>query len=238
MYRHRVRRRRGARPRPMKLIVFDFDGVIADSEVLANTVLAEFVTELGVPLTLDDSLSTFMGKRLADVLDSIAAMTGRPLADDAADAFMRRTLARFRSDLREVHGLRDYLAATAGIARCIASSSSPDRLAVCLDVLALASAFGPRVYSASMVPRGKPHPDLFLHAAAQCGVAPADALVIEDSASGVRAGVAAGMTTIGFLGASHIRPGDEARLRSAGAHHIARTYADVERITRELVHGR
>jgi len=218
--------------------VFDFDGVVADSEVLANTVLAEFVTELGVPLTLDDSLRTFMGKRLSDVLASIAAMTGRPLADDAAAAFMRRTLARFRSELCEMPGLRDYLAATGDIARCIASSSSPERLAVCLEVLELTAAFGRHVYSASMVPRGKPHPDLFLHAAAQCGVDPADAIVIEDSANGVRAGIAAGMTTIGFLGASHIREGDEARLREAGAHHVARTYADVERITRALVHGR
>jgi beta-phosphoglucomutase-like phosphatase (HAD superfamily) len=85
-----------------------------------------------------------------------------------------------------------------------------------------------------MVARGKPHPDLFLHAAARCGVAPDDAIVIEDSENGVRAGIAAGMTTIGFLGASHIREGDEARLRRAGAHHIARTYRDVDRITRSL----
>jgi HAD superfamily hydrolase (TIGR01509 family) len=217
-----------------RLIVFDFDGVIADSEVLANTVLAEFVTELGVPTTLDDSLRTFMGKRLADVRASIAAMTGRPLADDAADEFMRRTLARFRTDLKEIPGVREYLASTGGVARCIASSSSPDRLAACLEVLGLAEAFGQHVYSASMVPRGKPHPDLFLYAAAQLGVAPDEAIVIEDSEGGVRAGVAAGMTTIAFLGASHIRDGDEARLRRAGAHHVARTFDDIERITRRL----
>jgi HAD superfamily hydrolase (TIGR01509 family) len=217
-----------------RLIVFDFDGVIADSEVLANTVLAEFVTELGVPMTVDDSLRTFMGKRLVDVLESIGVMTRRPLAADAAADFMRRTLARFRTHLQPVPGVHEYLASVEGVARCIASSSSPDRLAVCLDVIGLAAAFGPHVYSASMVARGKPHPDLFLHAAARCGVAPDDAIVIEDSENGVRAGIAAGMTTIGFLGASHIRDGDEARLRRAGAHHIARTYGDVGRITRSL----
>jgi HAD superfamily hydrolase (TIGR01509 family) len=175
-----------------------------------------------------------MGKRLADVRSSIAAMTGRPLADDAADEFMRRTLARFRTDLKEIPGMREYLASTGGVARCIASSSSPDRLAACLEVLGLAEAFGQHVYSASMVPRGKPHPDLFLYAAAQLGVAPDEAIVIEDSEGGVRAGVAAGMTTIAFLGASHIRDGDEARLRRAGAHHVARTFDDIERITRRL----
>ncbi len=217
-----------------RLIVFDFDGVIADSEVLANTVLAEFVTELGVPTTLDDSLRTFTGQRLAEVLESIATLTGRPLAHDAAEDFMRRTLARFRTHLKPIPGVHEYLASVEGVARCIASSSSPDRLAVCLDVIGLAAQFGPHVYSASMVPRGKPHPDLFLHAAARCGVVPGDAVVIEDSENGVRAGIAAGMTTIGFLGASHIRDGDEARLRRAGAHHIARTYSEVERITRSF----
>jgi len=217
-----------------RLIVFDFDGVIADSEVLANTVLAEFVTELGVPMTVDDSLRTFMGKRLVDVLEAIGVMTGRPLAPDAAADFMRRTLARFRTHLQPVPGVHEYLASVEGVARCIASSSSPDRLAACLDAIGLVAEFGPHVYSASMVARGKPHPDLFLHAAARCGVAPDDAIVIEDSENGVRAGIAAGMTTIGFLGASHIREGDAARLRRAGAHHIARTYRDVDRITRSL----
>jgi HAD superfamily hydrolase (TIGR01509 family) len=217
-----------------RLIVFDFDGVIADSEVLANTVLAEFVTELGVPMTVDDSLRTFMGKRLVDVLEAIGVMTGRPLAPDPAADFMRRTLARFRTHLQPVPGVHEYLASVEGVARWIASSSSPDRLAACLDAIGLVAEFGPHVYSASMVARGKPHPDLFLHAAARCGVAPDDAIVIEDSENGVRAGIAAGMTTIGFLGASHIREGDEARLRRAGAHHIARTYRDVDRITRSL----
>jgi beta-phosphoglucomutase-like phosphatase (HAD superfamily) len=142
----------------VKLIVFDFDGVVADSEVLANTVLAEFVTELGVPMSLDDSLRTFMGKRLADVLASIGELTGRPMPAASADDFWRRTLARFRTDLQAIDGVRGYLAATAGTPRCIASSSTPERLAACLDILALADAFGPHVYSATHVPRGKPHP--------------------------------------------------------------------------------
>ena len=218
-----------------QLIVFDFDGVIADSEILANTVLAEFVTELGVPMSVEDSLRTFMGKRLADVLASIGTTIGRPLGVEAVEEFQRRTLARFRTHLREVSGVRGYLQSVAHVDCCIASASSPDRLAVCLDVLGLAARFGTHVYSASMVPRGKPHPDLFLHAAAQFGVTPETAIVIEDSPHGVRAGVAAGMTTIGFLGASHVRSGHDARLVDAGAHHIARTYDDVAEITARLM---
>ncbi|MEO8537142.1 MAG: HAD-IA family hydrolase [Betaproteobacteria bacterium] len=215
-----------------RLVVFDFDGVVADSEVIANAVLAEFVTEMGAPTTVEDSLRDYTGRRLADVLAEVEGRLGRPLVPDAVAEFQRRTLARLRCELRAVAGVRGYLDALGGADRCIASASSPDRLAACLDVLGLANAFGKHVYSATMVPRGKPHPDLFWHAAAQFGVDPRDAIVIEDSANGVRAGVAAGMLTIGFLGGSHIREGDEKKLRAAGAHHIARDYADVAAITR------
>ena len=218
-----------------RLIVFDFDGVIADSEILANTVLAEFITELGVPTTVEDSLRTFVGKRLPDVLASVGEAIGRPLGDEAAAEFQRRTLARLRTHLREVNGVRQYLQSVADVHCCIASQSSPDRLAVCLDVLGLASRFGTHVYSATLVPRGKPHPDLFLHAAAQFGIDADAAIVIEDSPHGVRAGLAAGMTTIGFLGASHVRPGHRERLMDAGAHHIAHTYDEVASITATII---
>jgi HAD superfamily hydrolase (TIGR01509 family) len=218
----------------MKLIVFDFDGVIADSEMLANGVLAELLTELGVPMTVEQSMQTFMGKRAEDLIATVAALNPTMPGAQFAAELTQRTLGRFRRELREIPGVRDYLAAFPQMKRCIASSSSPDRLAACLDILDLAEAFGEHVYSASMVPRGKPHPDLFLHAAARLGVAPPDALVIEDSEGGVRAAVAAGMTPIGFLAASHVRDGHEARLRGAGAAHVARSYAELETITRRL----
>ena len=218
-----------------QLIVFDFDGVVADSEILANTVLADLVTELGRPMTVEESMQTFMGKRAEEVLASAVALTDRMPAAQFTAELRRRVLARFRSELREIPGVRDYLAAFPQMKRCIASSSSPERLAACLEILDLSAAFGEHVYSASIVPRGKPHPDIFLHAAAQLGVAPSDAIVIEDSEGGVRAAVAAGMTPIGFLAASHIRDGHEARLRDAGAAHIARSYREVEAITRALI---
>ena len=217
-----------------RLIVFDFDGVVADSEILANTVLAEFVTELGRPMTVDESIQTFMGKRAEEVMASAIALTDRMPGAQFTAELRRRTLERFTRELREIPGVRDYLAAFPQMKRCIASSSSPERLAACLAILGLGAAFGEHVYSASIVPRGKPHPDIFLHAAAQLGVAPSDAIVIEDSEGGIRAAVAAGMTPIGFLAASHIRDGHEARLRDAGAAHIARSYREVEAITRTL----
>jgi len=220
---------------PIQLIIFDFDGVIADSEVLSNTVLAECVTEAGLPTTLDDAYRLYMGKRVPEIAAAVEASLGRPLRSDFGANFQNRALARFRTDLQPVAGARDYLAAFASLHRCIASTSSPERLAVCLDALGLASAFGASVFSSELVRRGKPYPDIFLYAARQFRVDPAECLVIEDSVGGVRAGVAAGMTVIGLLAASHIRDGHGARLSAAGGHHMAATFDEAQEITRRLL---
>lgn len=219
----------------VKLIVFDFDGVVADSEVLANEVLAAFVTELGRPTTVEGSLGEFMGKRLEDVVAAVREAIGRPPPDTFAADLHDRTISRFRSELREMAGLRDYLAAFAEVPRCIASSSSPERLAACLGILDLADTFGAHVYSASAVERGKPHPDIILHVCARFGVDPRTALVIEDSVGGVRAAVAAGAIAMGLLAASHVRDGHAERLRAVGAHYIARDFHEAEAITRTLL---
>lgn len=217
-----------------RLIIFDFDGVIADSEVLSNIVLAECVTEAGLPTTLDDAYRLYMGKRVAEIAAAVEASIDRPLRTDFVDDYQTRALARFRSDLKAVEGANDYLAEFAQLHHCIASTSSPDRLAVCLNVLGLANAFGANVFSSELVPRGKPHPDIFLYAARQFQVDPAQCLVIEDSIGGVRAGVAAGMTVIGLLAASHIRDGHGERLRAAGAHYVTTTFDEAAHITRRL----
>jgi HAD superfamily hydrolase (TIGR01509 family) len=222
-------------PGMKRLIIFDFDGVIADSEVLANTVLAEVVSELGVPTTLDDALRRYMGKRFHEVIASIEAAVGRSLPRHFSDDFQRRTLSRFRSDLRIVEGAREFIEAFPEIPRCIASSSSSDRLALCLDVLDITNFFGSNVYSASGVDRGKPHPDIFLHVANTMAVDPARCIVIEDSVSGVQAGIAAGMTVVGLLAASHVRAGHAERLHEAGAHYLARTFKEAQEVTRGLI---
>jgi HAD superfamily hydrolase (TIGR01509 family) len=217
------------------LLIFDFDGVIADSEVVANKVLADMVSELGVPTTLQDSYLRYMGMRFAEVMAAVETMVGRNLPEDFPDRFQARTLAAFRAELQPVNGARTYIESFSHVPRCVASSSSPDRLAVCLEVLGLGAAFGQNVFSASMVARGKPHPDIFLHAANAMGVQPSQAIVIEDSASGVQAGVAAGMRVIGLLAASHIQPGHSERLLAAGAHHVAATFDEAQQITRGLL---
>jgi HAD superfamily hydrolase (TIGR01549 family) len=218
-------------------LIFDFDGVIADSESIANTVLAETVTGLGHPTTLDQSLTRYMGRRWVEVVAEIEAAIEKKLPDNFSDQLKLATLARFRTDLKEVSGASAFIRRFAHIPRAIASSSSIDRLQLCLSVLALEAEFGPHVFSADMVARGKPHPDIFLYAASRLGVNPKECVVIEDSAGGVRAAVAAGMTVVGLSAASHIRDGHDLKLRDAGAVHLAQSWPDVERFAFEFFKG-
>jgi HAD superfamily hydrolase (TIGR01509 family) len=218
-----------------RAIIYDFDGVLADSEVLSNSVIAEVVTELGVPTSVEDAYRTYMGKRLDDVIATIERVTGRKLPADFADSYQVRTFDAFRAELKPVTGAREFLAAWRDVPSCIASSSSPERLALSLEVLDMAALFEGRVFSASNVARGKPHPDIFLYAAEQLGIAPADCIVIEDSVGGITAARAAGATSIGLTAASHIKPGFDARLREAGADHVVASFAELDRVIRPLL---
>jgi HAD superfamily hydrolase (TIGR01509 family) len=211
-------------------LIFDFDGVIADSEALANTVLAEFVTDLGHATNLDDALERYSGKRWDDVVAAIEAAVGNPLPATFSNDLKSATLDRFRTDLAEVSGAANFIQRFSDIPRCIASSSSFDRLQLCLSLLNLADTFGGNVFSTEMVQRGKPHPDIFLLAAERLGVASKSCLVIEDSIGGIKAAVSAGMTAVGLCAASHIREGHQRKLHEAGANHLANSWDEVEAI--------
>lgn len=209
------------------LVIFDFDGVVADSELLNNQAMAEVLTELGLPTTLDDALANYMGRRWLDCVPDIEARLGRPCPDTALGDWTRLCHARAATDLTAVPGAADFMADLT-LPRCIASSSPPAWIELGLKTLGIAPAHAGPIYSGAVhVTRGKPHPDLFLHAAAELGVAPDRTLVIEDSPAGVQAGAAAGMTVIGLLAGGHIRDGHGARLAAAGAHHLLTDYAAV-----------
>ena len=221
----------------MGALIFDFDGVIADSEAIANTVLAETVTGLGYSTTLDQSLSRFAHRRWVEVMAEIEAVTGKPLPTNFSDELKRATLERFRTDLKEVSGAANFIKRFPHLPRAIASSSSIDRLQLCLSVLGMEAEFGEHVFSADMVARGKPHPDIFLFAAGKLGVSPDRCLVIEDSAGGIQAAVAAGMTAVGLCAASHIREGHDIKLRDAGAVHLAQSWGEVEQFAEGFFEG-
>jgi beta-phosphoglucomutase-like phosphatase (HAD superfamily) len=215
-------------------LIFDFDGVIADSEILANTVLADALTKIGVPTTPAGALDRYQGKRWPEVLARVSEDIGGPLPRGFAEALVVSTDVRFRSDLREVEGASAFIRRFEGLPRCIASSSSEQRLALCLDVLGLTSYFHNRVFSADRVLRGKPYPDIFLYASATLAIDPAACIVIEDSPSGVQAGVEAGMMVIGLCAASHVRDGHGRHLIAAGAKWVVNSWLEVA----DLVHRR
>ncbi len=210
-------------------IIFDFDGVVADTEVLANRTLAEMVTELGVPTTLEDAYRIYKGKRFHEVLALVETNVGRAVPG-FGDAYMARALESFRRELRPVAGVREFIARFDRLPRCIASNSLPERVALCLEVLDMTALFPGGVFSASDVVHGKPSPDIFLHAAARMGVQPERCIVIEDSVLGVVAARAAGATVIGLLAGSHMQPGDRALLLDAGAHHVAADYDEAAQV--------
>jgi beta-phosphoglucomutase-like phosphatase (HAD superfamily) len=176
-----------------------------------------------------------MGKRWQDMVEAIESGIGGAVPDTFSDDLRAAILARFRTDLREVEGASAFIRRFVGIPSCIASSSSAERLRLCLEVLGLSEVFGGNVFSADMVTRGKPAPDLFLLAAGKLGVAPADCVVIEDSVGGVLAGVSAGMRVIGLCAGSHLRDGHAERLLRAGALHVAASWRAVEAIVAPLV---
>jgi HAD superfamily hydrolase (TIGR01509 family) len=215
------------------LLIFDFDGVIADSEGLANEVLARYATELGTPMSQQNALDRFAGKRIGDVTASVEQLVGGPLPG-FTDELQRRTLKAFETGLREVWGVGAFLHEHRNLPRCIASSSAPERIKFCLSLLKLGSYFGDNIFSADHVARGKPHPDIFLLAADRMNADRSTAVVIEDSPGGVQAALAAGMRVIGLLAATHLRHDHREKLRAAGAELLAADYNEVSKILATL----
>ncbi|MER5734524.1 MULTISPECIES: HAD family hydrolase [unclassified Streptomyces] len=183
------------------LVIFDNDGVLVDSEPLSNRLLAGYLTELGHPTTYEDSLRDYMGAALHRVHDLVLERTGQRLPEDFDAAFHARVFAAFREELEPVDGAVEVLKRLAAerVPYCVASSGSHERIRVGHRKTGLDAWFPEEVvHSAEDVGRGKPAPDLFLHAAARMGVAPERCVVVEDSRLGVQAAVAAGMDVYGF----------------------------------------
>lgn len=203
--------------RAFKLLIFDCDGVLVDSEVLACRAVSEALGEFGLSLPVDEVAERFLGRSSKDMYAALETDWGCVLSDEVRSRIRAHSRALFDRELRPVTGVASALDALAG-PRCVASSSGPEAIAYKLGRTDLLRRFEPAaLFSARMVSRGKPAPDLFLHAAERMGVAPGRCLVIEDSVPGVTAAKAAGMAVLGFTGASHCRAGHADRLSVAGA---------------------
>lgn len=215
-------------------IIFDFDGVIVDSEAIANAAMAELLTDLGYAISGEEAVARYAGLRWRDCHRLIEADCGRSFDSDLLGARVDAAIEARAGEMGAIDGLAPFLASQRHRRLAIASSSEKAWLDATLARLGLAAHFGGHVYSAARIERGKPHPDVYLHVARRLGLPPSACLVIEDHPVGVAAGAAAGMTVIGLLAASHVRDGHAERLVAAGARHCAHSYADAAAVLARL----
>jgi HAD superfamily hydrolase (TIGR01509 family) len=189
-----------------RLIIFDCDGVLVDSEPIAVRVLRDTITEAGGTMDEAEVYARFLGRSLASVIEVMRDEFGLALTGAHLTAMRARLYKQFETELRPIPGA-GAAAQAAGLPFCVASSSQPERIRLSLRLTGLLAIFEPRIYSATMVERGKPAPDLFLLAARDMGVRPEECVVIEDSAAGLTAARAAGMRAFAFTGGGHAEPG-------------------------------
>lgn len=189
---------------PVDLIIFDCDGVLVDSEPLAMRVLLDTLAGQGVEMDPAQGYRQFLGRSLASVIADLRATHGLQLSAEALERMRIGLYEMFRKELRASPWMLETLQALR-VPYCVASSSQPERIRLSLAVTGLIEQFEPAIFSASMVARGKPDPDLFLHAARAMGAKPEHCLVIEDSPTGIAAARNAGMRVFAYVGGSHLR---------------------------------
>jgi HAD superfamily hydrolase (TIGR01509 family) len=189
-------------PPPIELVIFDCDGVLVDSERIAVQVDVEVLAELGWVLGTDEVIERFVGRSDDDVTRAIEAHLGHPLETDWADQFEPRYRRAMEAELTVVEGIVAVLDAVdaAGLASCVASNGTHAKIRHSLGLTGLGDRFDGRTFSADDVERGKPAPDLFLHAARTIGADPERCAVVEDSRFGIEAARAAGMRAFGYGG--------------------------------------
>ena len=184
---------------PISLVIFDCDGVLVDTERIAVKIDVVVLGKLGWTLTEDEVIERFMGRSDEEMTREIEAHLGRRLPASWEEPFRHLYREAFAAELEPVSGIVEALDAIA-IPTCVASSGTHDKIRFTLGLTGLYERFAGRIFSVSEVARGKPAPDLFLHAARRMGVAPAGCAVVEDSPYGVEAARAAGMRAFGYAG--------------------------------------
>lgn len=201
--------------RDLRLVIFDCDGVLVDSESISNGVLARLLTADGLPTTLAESRRDYQGLLLTEVVRRVQARLGHPLPAGWLAQYERERAEAFQRELRPVAGAAETIEGltAAGLDVCVASQGRLEKTRLSLELTGLRHLFSAEaLFSGETVPRGKPHPDLFLHAAAVMGAEPSACVVVEDTPSGVMAAVSAGMRVFGYSADS-----DADALRRAGA---------------------
>jgi HAD superfamily hydrolase (TIGR01509 family) len=215
-------------------LIFDCDGVLVDSETISARVSAECFTNARMPITAHELSTRFAGISGDKVTALLAERYGVKPDPEMTTQRRHRIMAAFETELKAISGVERALSVLPQ-AKCVASSSHPERVAQSLSLTGLDRFFDDRVFSATMVAHGKPAPDLFLYAAAKLGRHASECLVIEDSTSGVTAAKAAGMLAIGFVGGSHCTSDRETHLRAAGADEVIASMDQLPALVADLV---
>jgi len=198
-----------------ELVIFDCDGVLVDSEALSVSALLGMIRRAGGSVSEDAAYEHFLGKSMKSVREILGREFGLDITDRHLTDMRVELMRRFREELKPMPGVREMLPRL-GLPFCVASSGTLDRIRYALDVTGLLGLMEPHLFSATMVTRGKPAPDLFLHAAASMRAHPRRCLVIEDSPAGIAAARAAGMRVLAFTGGTHAgNPALKARLASS-----------------------
>lgn len=210
-------------------LIFDFDGVLLESEWAGNRQIADYLTRIGHPTSVEESMREFMGLAGLDFIGAIERWIGRPVPEDFHAARAEEDARAVAEGIEEVAGAAAFIRGLPpGLPRAVASSSSTEWVTRHLANLGLEDAFGDMIFSGrEHVARGKPAPDLYLHAAARLGVPIARTAIVEDSPVGVIGAVASGAYVIGLTAGSHCLDGHDARLRDLGAHALAASFEEV-----------
>ncbi len=210
-------------------IIFDFDGVLIESEYVSNVQIASALTALGHPTTVAQALDTFVGLGGRDFVDAVSGWIGGPVPDEFHAARKAEDERVMREGLEAVAGAVAFvLALPPALPRAIASSSTSVWITRHLAHIGLRDAFGDHIYSGrEHVARGKPAPDVYLHAAAALSVDIADVLIIEDSPVGVKGAVASGAYVVGLAVGRHCGDGHGEKLYAMGAHRVAHSFDEV-----------
>lgn len=215
-------------------LIFDFDGVLLESEWAGNKQIADYLTGIGHPTSVAESMNEFMGLAGLDFIGAIERWIGRAVPDDFHAARAEEDRRAIAEGLEEVAGAVAFLRSLPpSLPKAICSSSSTHWIESHLAHLGLEGAFDAMVFSGrEHVERGKPAPDLYLHAAAALGVPIGRIAIIEDSPVGVEGALASGAEVIGLIAGRHCLPGHEERLRALGVTHIARDFDEVAALLR------
>ena len=214
-------------PQP-DLVIFDCDGVLVDSEIVAARVEAELLTSAGFEISAEEIFETYAGLTFKDIMLRLEEKSHVPFQASLIDRAEELVDRKLRSDVRIIDGAREAVAAVTA-PRAVCSNSSTERVQFMLEKVRLLPFFAGRIFSGLDIPskKTKPAPDVFLYAADKLGANPKNTFVIEDSVHGIAGARAAGMRVIGFTGAGHSYPGHADALTEAGAETVIRRWAEL-----------